>query len=82
LCAKRDSRAARRFFEKILSEPKNPIPRLINVDKNPAYAMAVEAMKREGVMPKRVKLRPVKYVSKDDVLEQNKFVENLFGLNA
>ena len=24
----------------------------------------------------------VKYVSKDDVLAQNKFVENLFGLNA
>jgi hypothetical protein len=24
----------------------------------------------------------VKYISKDDVLAQNKFVENLFGLNA
>ena len=69
LCAKRDSRAARRFFKKILSEPKNPIPRVINVDKNPAYPMAVKAMKREGLLPKRVKLRPVKYLN--NIIEQD-----------
>ena len=37
LSAKRDSAAVKRFFEKVFSSPASPIPRVINVDKNPAY---------------------------------------------
>jgi IS6 family transposase len=32
LSAKRDTAAAKRFFEKVFSLPVNPIPRVINVD--------------------------------------------------
>ena len=35
LTAKRDTAAAKRFFRKALSSPGNPMPRVINVDKNP-----------------------------------------------
>jgi len=45
LTAKRDAAAAKRFFRKALSSPSNPVPRVINVDKNPAYAAAVEALR-------------------------------------
>ena len=34
LTARRDTRAAKRFFHKALSDPGNPQPRVINVDKN------------------------------------------------
>jgi hypothetical protein len=37
LTAKRDTAAAKRFLEKVFSSSFNPIPRVINVDKNPAY---------------------------------------------
>ncbi len=33
LTARRDAAAARRFFHKALSSPGNPMPRVINVDK-------------------------------------------------
>jgi hypothetical protein len=34
------------------------VPRVINVDKNAAYPAAVEALKAEGSLPRRVHLRP------------------------
>jgi transposase-like protein len=34
LTAKRDTAAAKRFFQKTLLDPANPQPRVINVDKN------------------------------------------------
>ena len=57
LTAKRDAAAAKRFFRKALSSPGNPVPRVINVDKNPAFPPAVEALKAEGILPRRVRLR-------------------------
>jgi transposase-like protein len=57
LTAKRDAAGAKRFFRKALSSPGNGLPRVINVDKNPAYPAAVEALKQEGVLPRRVRLR-------------------------
>ena len=51
LTAKRDAAGAKRFFRKALSSPGNRLPRVINVDKNPAYPAAVEALKEEGVLP-------------------------------
>ena len=49
LTEKRDAAGAKRFFRKALSSPGNPSPRVINVDKNPAYPAAVEALKAEGM---------------------------------
>src|ERR1700740_2056610 len=62
LSAKRDTAAAKRFFEKVFSSPANSIPRVINVDKNPAYAAAVNALKAE-------RIRQCKYLN--NVIEQD-----------
>jgi transposase, IS6 family len=69
LTAKRDAAAAKRFFRKALSAAGNPVPRVINVDKNPAYPAAVEALKAEGKLPRRVRLRQCKYLN--NVVEQD-----------
>ena len=69
LTAKRDTAAAKRFFRKALSSPGNPVPRVINVDKNPAYPAAVERLKAEGALPRRVRLRQCKYLN--NVVEQD-----------
>jgi transposase-like protein len=63
LTAKRDAAGAKRFFRKALSSPGNGVPRVINVDKNPAYPAAVEALKEEGVLARRVRLRQCKYLN-------------------
>src|SRR5947207_7469579 len=69
LTAKRDAAGAKRFFRKALRSPGNPVRRVINVDKNPAYPAAVEALKAEGVLPRRVQLRQCKYLN--NVVEQD-----------
>ena len=69
LTAKRDAAAAKRFFRKALSAPGNPVPRVLNVDKNPAFPPAVEALKAEGILPRRVLLRQCKYLN--NVVEQD-----------
>ena len=61
LTAKRDAEAAKRFFRKVFAAEQNPTPRVINVDKNPAYPAAVQAMQAEGTLPRRVRLRQCKY---------------------
>jgi IS6 family transposase len=45
------------------------MPRVMNVDKNPAYPAAVEALKAEGSIPRRVVLRQCKYLN--NVIEQD-----------
>jgi len=45
------------------SGPGNPHPRLINVDKNPAYPAAVEALKAEGILRRRCRLCQCKYLN-------------------
>jgi transposase-like protein len=42
--------------------------KVINVDKNPAFPPAVENLKTEGVLPRRVRLRQCKYLN--NVVEQ------------
>jgi transposase-like protein len=69
LTARRDARAAKRFFRKALNGPGNPHPRVINVDKNPAYPAAVEALKAEGTLRRCCRLRQCKYLN--NVVEQD-----------
>src|ERR1700693_4833841 len=45
------------------------MPRLMNVDKNPAYPAAVGALKADGVILRRVRLRQCKYLN--NVIEQD-----------
>src|SRR5205085_2688913 len=69
LTAKRDTVAAKRFFRKALAGPNNPQPRVINVDKNPAYVPAVTELKSEGVLRRRCRLRQCKYLN--NMVEQD-----------
>ena len=41
----------------------------MNVDKNPTYPAAVEALSAEGSLPRRVRLRQCKYLN--NVIEQD-----------
>ena len=61
LTAKRDAAAAKRFLLNAIAASGNAMPRVLNVDKNPAYTAAVEEMKAEGTLPRRVRLRQCKY---------------------
>src|SRR6202161_3859940 len=57
LTAKRDMAAAKRFLRKAIEASGNPMPRVLHVDKNPAYAAEVEALKDDAVIPRRRRLR-------------------------
>src|SRR3984885_9428868 len=69
LTAKRDTVAAKRFLRKAIDAAGNGMPRVVNVDKNPAYPAAVEVLKTERVIPGRVALRQCKYLN--NVIEQD-----------
>jgi IS6 family transposase len=69
LSAKRDTKAAKRFFRKMLKAPKHPSPRVINVDQNKAYPPAVEELKEEGVLSIATQLRQCKYLN--NIVEQD-----------
>jgi transposase, IS6 family len=69
LSAKRDARAAKRFFRKMLKAASHSSPRVINVDKNPAYPPAVEQLKEEGTLPNCTQLRQCKYLN--NLIEQD-----------
>jgi transposase, IS6 family len=69
LSAKRDARAAKRFFSNMVKAASHSSPRVINVDKNPAYPPAVEQLKEEGTLPNRTQLRQCKYLN--NILEQD-----------
>jgi IS6 family transposase len=47
----------------------SPMPRAMNVDKNPAYPAALEALNADGIIPRRVSLRQCKYLN--NVIEQD-----------
>ena len=63
LSAKRNRKAAKRFFKKALSSNHNQIPRVITVDKNPAYSPAINELKNDKILPKKVGIRQIKYLN-------------------
>jgi transposase-like protein len=69
LSAKRDGKAAARFFRKMLKAGHTQPPRVINVDKNAAYPKAVETLKKEKTLPKAVELGQNTYLN--NVIEQD-----------
>ena len=69
LTARRDMAAAKRFLCRAIDASGNAMPRVMNVDKNPSYPAAVEALKAEGSLPGRVALRQCKYLN--NVIEQD-----------
>jgi transposase, IS6 family len=69
LSAKRDTKAAKRFFRKMLKLPQYPSPRVINVDQNKSYPPAVEELKEEGALSVAAQLRRCKYLN--NIVEQD-----------
>src|SRR6478752_7889747 len=69
LSPKRDAAAARRFFRKALGQPHTVNPRTITVDKNAAYPIAAKAMKEDGELWRRSRLRQVKHLN--NIVEQD-----------
>jgi IS6 family transposase len=69
LTARRDTAAAKRFLRRAIEASGSSMPRVINVDKNPAYPAAMEALKADGAIPRRVTLRQCKYLN--NVIEQD-----------
>ena len=63
LSAKRDKKAAKRFFKKMLSNSHCKKPRVINTDKAKAFPPAFEEAKNEGILPKATKHRRQKYLN-------------------
>jgi IS6 family transposase len=69
LTAKRDAAAAKRFFRRALANPGNRMPRVINVDKNRAYPVAVGELKEKGTIRRGCNLRQCKYLN--NIVEQD-----------
>jgi transposase, IS6 family len=63
LTDRRDAAAAKRFLRRALLNEGNSMPRVINVDKNPAYPRALEDLKGEGAISRRCRLRQCKYLN-------------------
>jgi transposase, IS6 family len=51
LTAKRDMAAAKRFLRRAIDASGDAMPRVMNVDKNPAYPAALEALKAKVPFP-------------------------------
>jgi transposase, IS6 family len=72
----RDTQAAKRFLARALDASHTTIPRVINVDQNPAYPKAVDELKAAGKLPQGCQLRPVKYLN--NLIEQDhRFIKRL-----
>jgi transposase-like protein len=69
LSDKRDAKAAKKFFCKVLKASHVTSQRAINTDKNAAYPIAIEELKEEGLLSKDCKLRAVKYLN--NIIEQD-----------
>jgi transposase-like protein len=69
LRAKRDGKAAARFFRKVLKGQHTRTPRVITVDKNAAYPIAIETLKGDEIIDKETQLRQSKYLN--NIIEQD-----------
>ncbi|MGG0391165.1 IS6 family transposase [Priestia megaterium] len=85
LSESRDKRAAKRFFKKALAFLHVSLPRVITVDKNPAYPIAIRELKEEKQMPQGIQLRQVQYLN--NIIEQDhrfikKRIRPMLGLKS
>src|SRR5918911_5536097 len=81
----RDHKAAKRFFKKALRSFHVSKPRVMTVDKNPAYPIAIEQLKKEKSIPVGMQLRQQKYLN--NIVEQDhrfikKRVRSMLGFKS
>ena len=65
----RDHKAAKRFLKKALRSFHVSKPRVMTVDKNPAYPIAIEELKKEKKTPAGIQISQVKYLN--NIVEQD-----------
>lgn len=63
LSKSRDKKAAKYFFNKALAFSYVSKPRVITVDKNPAYPLTIQALKEKNHMLKDIILSVVQFIS-------------------
>ena len=61
--------AAKRLFRKALTNPPHRQPRVINTDQARLYGAAISGVKKEGILRRRCRHRPVQYLN--NILEQD-----------
>jgi transposase-like protein len=81
----RNKQSAKRFFKKALAFSHVSKPRVITVDKNPAYPIAIQELIEEKQMPEGIQLRQVKYLN--NIVEQDhrfikKRIRPMLGLKS
>jgi IS6 family transposase len=59
----RDKKTAERFLKKTLRSFHVFKPRVVTVDKNPAYPVAIEELKKEKSMPSSMQIRQIRYLN-------------------
>ena len=69
LSALRDGAAAKRLLRKARSDPSHSQPRVINTDQARLYVAAIAAVKKESMLRRRCRHRPVQYLN--NILEQD-----------
>jgi IS6 family transposase len=75
----RSTRAAKRFFRKVLGRSNITAPRVINVDKYPCYIGVVRNLRQEKRLPEHCRRRPSCYMN--NMLEQDhRFMKRLIRL--
>jgi transposase-like protein len=85
LRAKRDGKAAARFFRKVLKGQHTRTPRVITVDKNAAYPIAIETLKGDEIIDKETQLRQSKYLNniiKQDHRNIKRIVKPMMGFKS
>jgi transposase-like protein len=85
LSESREKQAANRFFKKALVFSHVSRPRVITVDKNPAYPGAIEELKEEKQVPKDFRIWQIKYLN--NIVEQDhrfikKRVSSMLGFKS
>jgi transposase, IS6 family len=76
LSTSRDAVAATRFFRKALGAVPTVTPRVITVDKNPAYPKVLSKMKDSNFAPESCELRQAKFLN--NIVEQDhRFIKRL-----
>lgn len=69
LSATRDGKAAARFFRKVLKAQHTQAPRIITVDKNAAYLVAIDELRKDQTLKVETELRQSKYLN--NIVEQD-----------
>ena len=81
----RDKKAVQRFLKKALLSFHVSKPRVMTVDKNPTYPVAIQELKEEKRMPEGIQIRQVRYLN--NIVEQDhrfikKRVRSMLGFKS